>query len=365
MPTLHKAIVALTMGAALSFGSLHLLLPEVPYDFDRLHIFLFNLCAGGFVLLHHALLHRPRERAHHAYFPLALAYAIAAFLELHVVSLLLSVPLILIVERARIRRFGSFFPWRFLRSTPVQDKFLEAALLCLSLGLGAASIVIANNEYLRAFHLEKLTIDIFFLGYSFPLSLLALSVAFSLPMREAGRAHRVMAEVSFWSITIGVILFFFFIIFDLLIAEVLAGVLLLLAVCATLALFVRGAPRTQQKQILVSGMAFLVLTGLTGVGYLIDRVLPSFEATRGVLLTWHSTVALHGWNLSGLFVAVRWRNFPIEHPIARVILLHWLTVLVLAPAALHVLPVAAVALPAYMVLVCGVFFARTRKEETR
>jgi hypothetical protein len=58
---------------------------------------------------------------------------------------------------------------------------------------------------------------------------------------------------------------------------------------------------------------------------------------------------------------VRWNEFPLERSMPRVILLHWLTVLVAAPLALQVLPVAAIALPSYLALVGGVFFARARQ----
>lgn len=354
-----RALLGLTMTAALGFGFLHLVVPDAPHDFARLHVFLFNLVAGGFILQYEGQERRVTWHLH-AYLALTLAYAVSAFLELYLVPIALSLPILLLVERVRIRRFGSFFPTRFFSSTPTADKFLEAALLCLSIGTGIAGLVMLNEDYLHVVDLEKLTLDVFFLGYSFPLSLLTMSVMFRFAPPRGGRTDAVLRELSFWSITLGVIVFFLFIIFEQTTAELVIANLLLASVCMVYWLFAtssKAAPK-QQRALLLSGMGFLVLTGATGVFYLLEALWPAVEAYHDYFLTWHATVALYGWNLSGLFIVVRWEAFPIFRRVAPVVALHWLTVLVLAPIGKYVLAVAALALPAYALLVGLVFLGR-------
>lgn len=358
----HRIVLGLTMCVALGFGFVHLLAPGFAYDFDRLHVFLFNLCAGGVILLYQGQGRRVSWKLH-AHFALSLAYAIGAFLEQYLVPVVLSVPMLLLVESVRIRRFGSFFPWRFFRRAPISDKFLEAALLCLSIGTGIATLVILNNEHLHLVHLDKLSLDVFFLGYSFPLSLLTMSVMFTFTDEQGGRSYGVLKEVGFWSITVGVIAFFFFIIFEVTAVELVVANALLASVCMVYWLFVRHSKPVQQRSILVSGMAFLVLTGVTGVLYLLEYLYPPIEAWHDYFLTWHATVALYGWNLSGLFIVVRWDDFPITRNTWLVILLHWATVLVLAPLGSYSLVAAALALPVYTALVIYVFFGKARGAE--
>lgn len=366
MKPAHRLALGAIMTVALAFGFLHLLVADPPHDLDRLHVFLFNLCAGGAILVHYGRGIGPVRPSEYLYLALTLAYAISAFFEHYLVPILLSVPLIALVESVRIRRFGSFFPWRFFRAGEVSDKFLEAALLCLSMATGAAAVVMLNNEHLHLFYLEKLTLDVFFLGYSFPLSLLTMSVMFSFVAGSRNRLERALREVGFWSITVGVVTFFVFIIFELTVAEVVISNLLLAAVCLVFWLFVRSGGHGQQRTILASGMGFLVLTGVTGVGYLVKYVYPPFDAIRDSFLVWHATIALYGWNLSGLFIVVRWSDFPIGGRIGWIVALHWLTVLLLAPLGKYLLPVAAVALPAYALLLWVVFLGRgSRRAEAR
>ena len=45
----------------------------------------------------------------------------------------------------------------------------------------------------------------------------------------------------------------------------------------------------------------------------------------------HAFTALYGWNLSGLAVISRHGDFPIQLHSQKVILLHWLTVVILCP----------------------------------
>jgi hypothetical protein len=109
-------------------------------------------------------------------------------------------------------------------------------------------------------------------------------------------------------------------------------------------------------------MGFLVVTGITGVFYLFEYWWPEIEQYHDLLLVLHATVALYGWNLSGLFIIVRWDDFPIFKGLIPVVALHWLTVLLLAPLGKYSIPVSLLALAAYMLLLGLVFFSRHSKE---
>ncbi len=53
MSTGFKIVIAVLMSVALFFGFLHLFCPNVEYNFERLHVFLFNLCCGGTIILYY------------------------------------------------------------------------------------------------------------------------------------------------------------------------------------------------------------------------------------------------------------------------------------------------------------------------
>jgi hypothetical protein len=360
MTTRDKLVLGSTMSLALAFGFLHVFVPDFALDFDRLHIFLFNLCSGGSVLLYFARGERRVSPIIYAYFALTLVYAASAFLELYGATLALSIPLVAIVESVRVRRF-SFFPRDFFRPGSTSAKFLHAALLCLSIGIVIAAIVMINAEYLHAFSLRKLTLNVFFLGYSFPVSLMTFAVIFSFMRPPASRAGAILQELSFWIITLGVISFFVFIIFELAGAEIVISNILLAAVVMTYALFRRDTPAVQQKLILTSGMLFLIVTGLTGVFYLFDSFIPMSEAVHRFILVIHATVSLYGWNLSGIFIVVRADSYPIFKRPFLLVLLHWLSVFVLTPLGKYDGPIALAALAAYMVLVGSFFLTKSLK----
>ena len=361
MNAAHKKLLTVMMSVALAFGFLQLFLPDVSYDFGRLHIFLFNLCSGGFVLLYLAG-GRGRVGANlYAWLVLSVAYAVSAFFNAYEVTLVLSVFLFGLVEQVRIKRF-SLLPFDFFRPGRTRDKFLHSALLCLSCGIVIASLVILNSEYFHLVQREKLTIDVFFLGYSFPLSLVTFSVMFSFFEPSATRASKFLRELSFWWITVGVVVFFAFIILEWPKAEVAIGVSLVVAVCLVYGLFIRDGKPVQQRIILLSGMGFLLGTGATGVWYLLEYVFPSLATGSDYLLTLHATVALYGWNLSGLLIIVRWEDFPITRHTPCIIGLHWAAVLVLAPIGMYVAPIAFAALAAYTVLLWLVFFGTGQRQ---
>jgi len=356
-----KIIFGLTMSVALAFGFLHVFVPDFSLDFDRLHIFFFNLCAGGSILLYFGSNAGKVTPKIYVYFALTVAYALSAFFNEFWLTLILSVPLFIIVESVRIKRF-SLFPFDFFRRRPRFEKYLQASLLCLSIGIVVASLVIINNHYLHLVHFEKLTIDVFFLGYSFPLSLLTFSVMFTFMDKATDRLYWVLKEISFWAITLGVITFFIFIIFELAVAEIFVSNTLLAAVLMTYYIFVKNTKNVQQKWILSSGMMFLVVTGLTGVVYLFEYLYPPLHEYHDFLLVLHATVALYGWNLSGLFIVVRWDDFPVFKNVKLLIALHWITVLVLVPLGKYYGIFSLMALPLYVVLLSVIFFTRSQKE---
>lgn len=359
-----KTILGSMIAVALAFGFFHHIIPDSAYDFERLHIFFFNLGAGGCILLHFARRMEGKSHILYAWLIFSSAYAIAAFFEAYELTMALSVPLFALAETTRIRRF-SFLPLGFFRRGAASDKFLHAALLCLSCGLVISSFVILNNEFLHWFYRPKLTIDVFFLGFSFPLSLLTFSVMFSFMKPAKNRTIAVSEEFSFWSVTLGVIVFFVFIIFEQLIVEIIIASTLLVSVCLIYWLFIRYSKPVQQRYFLISGMAFLLSTGLTGVVYLIEYVFPGLSQFHGYVLTLHATVALYGWNLSGLLIIIRWTDFPITRHVPCIIALHWLAVLVLTPAGKYEATVAIVAIAAYLALLGFVLYGRRRLREAK
>jgi hypothetical protein len=74
-------------------------------------------------------------------------------------------------------------------------------------------------------------------------------------------------------------------------------------------------------------------------------------------------VSLYGWNLSGLFIILRWRDFPIRLNSAMVIALHWVIVLVLAPLGKYLLPVSVLAMLAYASLLALVLAGDAHQKE--
>ena len=125
-----KLVLGATMSLSLLFGFVHTIWPEAPAYCKRLHIFGFNLVTGGSLILYYTEgvgAFSPRVKA---YFGLALLYALSATAGWYIPTLILSVPLFLLVESVRIKRFA-LLPIAFFRSSPVVDalrKFLGSML---------------------------------------------------------------------------------------------------------------------------------------------------------------------------------------------------------------------------------------------
>ena len=301
-------------------------------NFERLHIFLFNLCAGGFIILYHTEnTDRPSPRCY-TFLILSLVYAVSAFLKFYYVAALLSFSLGLLVETIRIRSF-SFVPSDlFAFRTSVVDKFHHASVLCLSLSLFIATFVLVNDNLFHWLPYKNLTLNVFFLGFSFPVSLITMSVMFSFISQDISPFLRALKQTFFWTVNIGVIVFFLFIVFELDVEKFIIAVVLFFTVTMIFAFFLIFGINVQQKHFLLSGMIFLVFTGITGVFYIVLADFPEAYSRWGkLLLNCHAYLSLYGWSLSGLLLLVRWNDFPLKLNSLGIITFHWLVITVLAP----------------------------------
>lgn len=358
-----RIVLMTLMLLALFFGFLNLF-PHgtTQYNLNRLHIFLFNLCTGGTIILYFS------ERQNHIskkvllFLVLTVAYAMFAFFNIYTPVLVITLMLCLIVETIRIRRFR-LFPFDFFKSDmPVSEKFHHASLFCLSLGLLISALVIINNHFLSIVTLPKLQLDIFFLGFSFPLSLITMSLIFSL-MVDKGAMILFLKNLGFWNVNLGVIIFFLFIIFQDLMPQVVVTTILFLTVIMIFYLFVTLGRQLQQKAFLISGIGFLLYTAITGILYIIFELRPGYNPDKlKWLLQLHSFAALYGWNLCGLAIICRYNDFPLKLHSKYVITLHWITVILLAPLGCYYQFFAVAATVCYFIILYVIFFSRGKVE---
>lgn len=328
--TLRGFVLSLIV-AAFMFGFADLVWDK---NFERLHIFLFNLCAGGFIILYHTE-NKPHPSARSfTFLILSLFYAILAFFEVYTAAALVSFILGLLVESLRIHAFSfmpkDLFDWKI----SVVDKFHHASILCLSLALFIATFVLMNTTLLHWLPYKNLTLNVFFLGFSFPVSLITMSVMFSFIRRDISSLLRAFKQAFFWTVNLGVIIFFLFIIFELPTAKFSIAVILFVAVVLIFSFFLLLGINVQQKHFLLSGMVFLVFTGITGVYYIIMADSPALYENWGkLLLSCHAYLSLYGWSLSGLLILIRWNDFPLKLNSWRIISIHWLVIGIMAPFA--------------------------------
>jgi len=353
--TYFKLTLLLSMTLALSFGFMHLFYPG--NNFERLHIFLFNLCSGGTILLYFSEGHEEPSRFTMIFFGMSLLYALLVWCNFYFLAIIVAIVMFALVERVRIQQF-SFFPFQFFSKTAgVSRKFHHAALLCLSIGLIISILAICNHEYFLIIQSEKFQLDTFFLGFSFPLSLITLSVMFRLMDHSDTPLYRILSEMDFWAINLGVIIFFIFILMGSWMLELFISIVLLVAVCSVLYLYVTHGLHHQPKAFLTSGIVFLVLTAITGIAYILDYF-TSIHVDRTFILRLHTILSLYGWNLSGLAVICRFNDFPIQLQSRRTIALHWLTVAILAPLGYYYWIFSILAVVAYTFFLKTMFFAR-------
>ena len=353
-----KSVLLVMMTVALTCGFLHHLVPPAVINFERLHIFLFNLCSGGTLLIYFTEEQPALSRRGVLFLLLAVSFAVCAFCQWYLPAMIIPLALAVLVDQVRVDHFGSRFPRAlFSPQERVSRKFHQAALLCLSLGLLFSSPVILNSVYLKWWTIEKLKLDTFFLGFSFPISLISMSVIFTLMRKEAMRLTTALKEAAFWIINLGVIVFFLFILAGLLKSQVAIATLLFCTVTLILYLYWHEGIQLQQKAFLTSGILFLLVTSITGIAYILLTFTPYYvPAISHPLLRLHAFTALYGWNISGLVVISRHGDFPLQLHSSKVILLHWLTVLVLCPLGYFQPLFAVLAVLAYGWLLVMLFF---------
>lgn len=358
MTTRYKLLFLCMMVIALGFGFLGMLDPQEAYHFERLHIFLFNLCAGCTILLYYSEPGDSLSPNVRLFLFLSLLYALCAFLEIYAPVLVVTPALVAIVETIRIRRF-SFFPVDFFKKTvPVSQKFHHAALLCLSIGMLIAALVIINSEYHPFIRIPKLELNMFFLGYSFPLSLITMSLIFMIMENSSGR-DGAFKNAAFWIINVGVVVFFGFILAEVFLPQLAVTLVLFASVLMVFYLFVTLGKNLQQKQFLISGMGFLMITSITGIVYILLEFTRGYDSSSlAWLMRLHSFTALYGWNLCGLAIICRYNDFPIQLHSNRTIALHWATVMVLAPLGCYYPVIAVIATIAYAVYLYIVLFSK-------
>lgn len=360
MSSALKTLFLVTMTTALAFGFMHHI--SQGYDFERLHIFLFNLCSGGTIILYYTMQRDKLPKRLMLFYALAFCFAVLAFFKLYIPCIIIAFTLFLIVESVRIKAFG-FFPFQFFTTkVSTMIKFHAASLLCLSIGLLISIFAIVNEQYFRMLNFEKLTLNTFFLGFSFPSSLITLSVMFG-TMKKFGTSRVVIFKnILFWMITLGVIIFFVFILFEAVWLELAISLTLFAAVSATLVLYVKTGDKKQQKAFLTSGIFFLLMTAVSGVVYIL---IYAFNVTdpmyKNVTILYHRFLSLYGWNISGLAVICRYKDFPIALHSGKTIALHWLIVAILAPVGFYVPAVAILAVLFYMLFLYSMFFSKGTK----
>lgn len=352
------------MSLALFFGFLNLFTPvTINYNFDRLHIFLYNLCSGGAILLYFTEGKSKISKKIITFLFLTIAYAVLAFLKIYIPVLIITLMLVVIVESARIKKF-SLFPFDFFKSdVPVSAKFHQASLLCLSMGLIISGLVILNNEYFGIINnFPRLQLDTFFLGFSFPLSLITMSLLYNL-MKDDGDIYLWLKNIGFWFVNLGVIIFFLFILFEKLIPQVFVTSILFATVIMILYLLLTLGEDLQQKAFLISGMGFLLYTAVTGILYIIFEMSPDYTTENYKwLMRMHSFASLYGWNLCGLAIICRFNDFPLKLHSHSLIAFHWITVMVLAPLGCYYRFFAVTATISFIIILYIILFTRGKTD---
>lgn len=351
---LSRYLLFTTMSLAFLFGYLDFYMDK---NFERLHIFLFNLTSGGFTILYFTEGKSIPSHKTLIFFFLSIAYALLAFFEVYYPAAAIAVILSIIVESYRIKKF-QFFPFSFFKvRSSASVKFHEAALLCLSIALFLSAFVILNEVWLKLFYFEKLTLNLFFLGFSFPVSLITMSIIFGI-IEEKGTAFIYVVEhIFFWLICAGVIIFFLFIIFQNFTGEVVISTLLFATVLLLFFFFFKYGTRIQQKHFLVSGMYFLLISAFTGIIYIVLSRFSFYELYGRVVLRMHAFYSLYGWNLTGMMVIIRWNDFPISLNTGKAIYYHWFIILLLAPIAKFYSPAIIPAIASYIIFLLFFFFS--------
>ena len=169
-----------------------------------------------------------------------------------------------------------------------------------------------------------------------------------------------LKESFFWIINLGVIIFFIFILSEKIYLELLISVVLGVCVFFIFYVFVKKCDHIQQKYFLMSGMFFLLATAVTGILYIIFFIIhPTNKTLLNKIIDYHRLMSLYGWNLSGLAIIARYNDFPIQLNSKYAIVLHWLTVGVLAPIALNSSIFTVLTIGFYILFLILIFFSNS------
>jgi len=357
-----KIILAILMTTGFSAEFFEILFPEaLVYDLERLHIFFFNLCCGSTILLFYTEAEDELSYKTRLFFLLSIIFTIAAFLTYYIISIIILLILVFITESVRIKRF-SFFPFEFFKTNvSIAKKFHHASLLCLSIGLILSIPAIINEEYYKFFSLPMIKLNTFFLGFSFPLSLITFSLIFSFMKKTESTLILFLKNISFWAVNGGVIIFFLFILFHINKAQLIISIVLISAIITIFILFYIFSEVTQQKVLLISGLFFLLFTAGTGILYIGMNLLPEkyYEYFSGIqiIIKMHAFSALYGWNLTGLVIILRYNDFPLDSNLRIMITLHWLIIVVFAFGGYSFLIFAVLGMICFVVFLVIIFFS--------
>jgi hypothetical protein len=205
-----------------------------------------------------------------------------------------------------------------------------------------------------------LILDDFFLGFSFPISLATFAVMFSITQDTHRPLLPILGVASFWIVTVGVIVFFVLIILAILIAEFITSAVLLLDVLLLYYLFRVGTwGQAEETRFLTSGMVFLITTGITGVLLVLWSALaPNDIQGHSFLLQTHAYLSLYGWNLVGLTAIIHLIDFPKKLNRMSIVLLHWVTVALLAPLGSEFPVLAIIAIALFVLLTRVLLFSQ-------
>ncbi|MBW1616742.1 MAG: hypothetical protein JRJ49_09475 [Deltaproteobacteria bacterium] len=151
-----KIIITALMVIGFAAGFCNALYPQITaYDIERIHIFFFNLCCGGTIILHYTQATNKTCYKTGAFFLLSVVFSVTAFLNLYIISIIILLILAFITETVRIKKF-SFFPFQFFQSNvPTAKKIHQASLLCLSIGLILSVLAIINQQYYQIINSNK------------------------------------------------------------------------------------------------------------------------------------------------------------------------------------------------------------------
>lgn len=293
------------------------------------HIFFFNLVAGGTVIIY---LSEQRKITLKLlfYFLSGIIFAVLAWMKLFYIAFIFPLFMMMITESIRYRLFSIFPLGFFMKDISVMSKFHQAALLCLSISHIIMSVTLLNNHYFNWWYLPKLNFKVFYLGYSFPISLTIISYIMAYLYSEKRPYLNSMKNIIFWVLNLGVITLFLGIITESLYLEVFISIILTIGVILLIYVFWIYFPHGTARLYLLSGLSFLIITAISGILFAILNPYPEYKFIQKYLLKLHAIFSLYGWNLSGLIVVMKTRDHftsKIFHKTWTFILFHWISLI--------------------------------------